>query len=1365
MKKRILAFALVCIMVVAALPVSVFAAETCDHAGNTSGKIVRQVVATCTTPGYTIRECDLCGEQYYSDYTLATGKHNYQPMADSAATCTEPAKKGGAKCTVCGKIDPNNKPATVPGSVALGHDWKEVIVSSETDCTVGTTRGFKCTRCNKTPEKADADEKNTTLKYEGYYAVVIAPGKGAHDFSKVTVITAPTTCKDGLAEYACANDGCTVTKTATIAAAHDYKDIPNTSWPCAQYKSGQQCTICGKLKDAVSRTDVKHNWAQVTTLKTISTTLKNKLIAAGYTSDDKLSKAATCTATGFKVVYCTYCEAWEKQTTNALGHAWSIGIKDAETATGEAAKTYCTTEAYQYRKCTRSGCTVEEKLLTITEAVKHVSVVEYDYNNDGVFAADEKDNRACEVTYQYRTVCSKCKAVLVAPALGAAKEHTWSAWSNVLGDDCTQGFYKTRTCGNKNCPYNKVENCTKGTDGYQQVAEPTTHNMSTGSDIKVVEGNCVTESYSAHYCKNPYCKVTEKIDGTETAKVPGKHVSPSEVNKNYAGEELTGMEQILKTVASTCTATGSVKFICECGVERTLTIPKKDHTIVTGEEIELEDGTKVDLRAVAPTCAADGWKAGKGCSVCGTVTVPRVVDPKTPNKHTGDQTFIKHEDKTCIAYAYTKYFCPTCNTTYTVTDTESGFGEHKEKTVQYNPAKCEEAGNYEYIVCEVCEAIKTGSIVCYDIIEGSAVRCTSCSKSGCTANVKHTEIIMSNNPTIAALGHDLKTIEKVAETCDTKGTTAYTKCTRCDYENGKRDIPAHGNAYYVEFKEVAKTCTTKGFGFVDGKSYANLKLVDGKYYYCSQCDINKIVKEIPASHNWGEEKTSTSADCTAAKITYRECLDCHKIETLTYTAGQAAHNWGLVVYEVKVDTNGVDVIDTGKGNMIVGSVCVTNTYKYNKCANPYCEEINKFDEVKATGVHYYFEDNGRTKVEIDLTCKGIAAFDDKTTYCCGKTVRADVEEGSTDDRNSTLGYSHKRVTVDTKPTCTTNGLKMDYCSICGKEFAKVEVIEAKNPNHNPAKCTTDPVFMENVPATSKKDGYQKYRCPDCNEIVTYVIPALGGLKVSAVVADKNNAFNGGTVSVDLMLEAEDVVFNTITYTLYYDEGLSLASYTKNFVADGYLVNITVNENGNQAVAIVTVADKNGAPANLTIASANKSLATLTFNVDANAVGAKFTGASAEGTKLNKDGESEALLDPQVARPTDFATSYVGDANADGVLDVNDSFAIQIAVIGGTYNGIVDFNKDGVVDLLDYAAFMKFLSSDKKLYDRLVLQSFDFASYVAASGLVDVDLDKNGVAGDAGDINLTVAKLVSVLKTKEYSVVVDLDEAVETILGK
>lgn len=1345
MKKRILAFALVCIMVVAALPVSVFAAETCDHAGNTSGKIVRQVVATCDTSGYTIRECDLCGEQYYSDYTLATGKHNYQPMADSAATCTEPAKKGGAECTVCGKPDLNNKPATVPGSVALGHDWKEVVVSSETDCTVGTTRGFKCTRCNKDPKKAGEDEGDAK-KYEAFKTVEIVAGKDAHDFSKVTVIKAPTTCIDGVAEYACATPGCTVKKTAVIAAAHDYKDIPNTSWPCAQYTSGQQCTICGKLKNAVSNTNVKHTWIDASDLATLPATVRDNLIAAGYTSNDKLVKAATCTVAGFKVVYCSNCHAWEQREVKATGHAWGYHIKNAETPTGEAAKTYCTTEAYQYKKCT--VCEVEEKILTIAPAKEHTPVVVYNYDaykGDVTYAVDEKDERPCGVTYSYKTICKDCGYEIVAPALGAAIQHTWSAWSDVKGTDCTTGFYKTRTCGNKNCTYNKVENCTEGTDGYQQVAKPTTHNMSTGSDIKAVEGNCMEKSYSAHYCKNPYCKVTEKIDGTETAKVPGKHVSPSEVNKNYAGEKLTGMKQILKTVASTCTATGSVKFICNCGVERTLTIPKKDHTIVEG--VKLAVGSEADLRAVAPTCAADGWKAGKGCSVCGTVTVPRVVDPKTPNKHTGTQVEVEKKAATCIAYAYTKSFCPTCNTTYTVTNTESGFAGHKYETVAYKAAECEKAGNYAHRACTVCKAIEDKSIRI----------CGNCAASGCTAEPEHTRIILSNNPTIAALSHNLKTAKKVAETCDTKGTTAYTYCTRCDYIDGKRDIPAHGNAYNVEFKKIDKTCTTKGFGFVDGKSEADLKLVDGKYYYCSQCDINKIVKEIPASHNWGAVNPSTSADCTAAKIKYRECLDCHKIETLTYTAGQAAHNWGLVVYEVKVDTNGVNVIDTGKGNMIVGSVCVTNTYKYKQCANPDCEEINKFDEVKATGVHYYFEDNGRTKVEIDLTCKGIAAFDGKQTACCGKVVRANIEEGSTDDNNSTLGYSHNRVAVDTQATCTNDGLQMDYCSICGKEFAEVKVIPATNPDHNPKKCTPPvTVFMENVPATSKKDGYQKYRCPDCNEIVTYVIPALGGLKVSAVVADKNNAFNGGTVSVDLMLEAEDVVFNTITYTLSYTEGLSLASYTKNFVADGYLVNITVNENGNKAVAIVTVADKNGAPANLTIASANKSLATLTFNVDANAVNAKFTAASAEGTKLGKDNKSEAIKAPQVAYPDKFATSYVGDANADGKLDVNDSFAIQIAVIGGTYNGIVDFNKDGVVDLLDYAAFMKFLSSDKKLYDRLVLQSFDFTAYVAASGLVNVDLDKNGVAGDAGDVNLTVAKFVSVLKTEDYSVSVDLD---------
>ncbi len=69
--------------------------------------------------------------------------------------------------------------------------------------------------------------------------------------------------------------------------------------------------------------------------------------------------------------------------------------------------------------------------------------------------------------------------------------------------------------------------------------------------------------------------------------------------------------------APTCTADGYTTYTCACG------------DVVIGNTVAALGHTEEVIPAVAPTCTTNGLKAGKKCSVCGTVTVPQEDDNAT----------------------------------------------------------------------------------------------------------------------------------------------------------------------------------------------------------------------------------------------------------------------------------------------------------------------------------------------------------------------------------------------------------------------------------------------------------------------------------------------------------------------------------------------------------------------------------------------------------------------------------------------------------------------------------------------------------------------------------------------------------------
>lgn len=84
------------------------------------------VAATCTNPGYTVRECSICGERHIEDIT-ATLAHKYEDHV-IPATC-EYGGKTIHRCDGCGSAFVTDY--TEP----LGHSWDKGTLVTNATCT------------------------------------------------------------------------------------------------------------------------------------------------------------------------------------------------------------------------------------------------------------------------------------------------------------------------------------------------------------------------------------------------------------------------------------------------------------------------------------------------------------------------------------------------------------------------------------------------------------------------------------------------------------------------------------------------------------------------------------------------------------------------------------------------------------------------------------------------------------------------------------------------------------------------------------------------------------------------------------------------------------------------------------------------------------------------------------------------------------------------------------------------------------------------------------------------------------------------------------------------------------------------------
>ena len=145
---------------------------------------------------------------------------------------------------------------------------------------------------------------------------------------------------------------------------------------------------------------------------------------------------------------------------------------------------------------------------------------------------------------------------------------------------------------------------------------------------------------------------------------------------------------------------------------------------------------------------------------------------------------------------------------------------------------------------------------------------------------------------VAALRHDLVTVNAQAATCEEAGWDTYDECSRCDY-NTKVEIPATGHFAMIDMA-VEPTCTETGLTegshcgicnkvlvkqelvaapnhsivYVNAKEATCTKAGHSAGAYCSECDyVIEEVVEIPALGHTVVVDPKVEASCTVSGLT------------------------------------------------------------------------------------------------------------------------------------------------------------------------------------------------------------------------------------------------------------------------------------------------------------------------------------------------------------------------------------------------------------------------------------------------------------------------------------------------------------------
>ena len=654
------------------------------------------------------------------------------------------------------------------------------------------------------------------------------------------------------------------------------------------------------------------------------------------------------------------------------------------------------------------------------------------------------------------------------PAIGydekySTCEHNWSLYSG--------------TDSSFNCNFPTTNNyfCTKCHAGkWEYYKDPKGHTP--GKVIRVDrEANCYTEGLQVRECTVCGKGHWETIPMTQNHWVDGKCT--------ICGDECTHTygEKTIVTPA-TCTTYGSYTKTCTtCGYVYKGQIPKTQHNY--------------EWKVTTPaTCNSTGVET-KTCTNCGKTNGQRQI-PAT-GEHNWET--VETIPATCTSKEKQKQECTVCHTTRTTINENSHYADHTwaegdgtvtctkcgwehthrwvEDTSKTVPATCTSEGSKTYYC-----------IADYKDYDQEVHKCHS-TKTETLAKTAHHWVNGVCTECGATHEHDWQEQTSLAKspTCTEKGSKTY-KCSKCG-ETKVEEIPATGHTWKIhqiaqnkseckcsvcgatkahDLKVVSKdpaTCTKKGIIHYVCKDCGkkvrdndpdapalghDWKNQDGM---CSRCNAQH-------THDWGEWKTTTPADCTTEGEKVRQCNTCGFEETRTLA--KTDHQWGEwnITTEPSCTTEGEEVRQckncqktetkklekTAHVTELVGAKapsCTSEGYTGNEVCK-HCHEVIKKGHELALAQHQWGE--WKTTTPASCTHEG-----EETRQCsvCQETETRKLKKTDHD-------WSEWKTT--TKPSCTHEGEETRQCKNCQKTESRTlaktahntEIVGAKAPS-----CTTE----------------------------------------------------------------------------------------------------------------------------------------------------------------------------------------------------------------------------------------------------------------------------------------------------------------------
>ena len=241
---------------------------------------VYTVAATCTSPGYTVRECSVCGDRHIEDITPAI-PHDYKAHVIEA-TCDAEGKTIH-RCDGCGSS------FVTDYTEALGHSWDKGTLVTNATCTGEGVMEYRCTRC-------------------GYHRLDADPADGH-------IPGAPATCTE---PRLCTRCGAVLEK----ALGHDYKSEVTAS-TCTEM--GYTTNTCSRCSDTN-----KSNYTEPAGHKP-----SDWIIDKQPTTDSEGSKHKECTVCGEKLETQPIEKVYNSATTDSKGEAivggYLVTVTDTDT--------------------------------------------------------------------------------------------------------------------------------------------------------------------------------------------------------------------------------------------------------------------------------------------------------------------------------------------------------------------------------------------------------------------------------------------------------------------------------------------------------------------------------------------------------------------------------------------------------------------------------------------------------------------------------------------------------------------------------------------------------------------------------------------------------------------------------------------------------------------------------------------------------------------------------------------------------------------------------------------------------------------------------------------------------------------------